>query len=93
MLEATVNQNIDEMESKFSDLQKAYDSLKEFCTDIDSYQSQDYFEYKDSIDEAKENCSSLPKEIHSLAREIDNYDLKRPDLLQKKQQKDIKESK
>lgn len=76
------------MQENYDELQKAFKDLKEFNDELDGYKPHDYFEYKSSIDEAKEKCRTLPPKIHSLDSEIGNYDLRRPDLLEMKSKKD-----
>lgn len=76
------------MEAKFRNLQQAYDDLKGFNTDLDEMDAKGYFSYKDSIHEAMDLCTSIPKDLHRISDELDNYETRRPDLVAKKNQKD-----
>ncbi|MCQ2819946.1 MAG: hypothetical protein MJ252_21990 [archaeon] len=76
------------MEKKLKDYQRVVESLRGYNDDLDSYEAREYFNYKSDIHENIENANKLPEEIRGLSDQIDDLDIKRADLLQKKDQKE-----
>ena len=76
------------MESKFNKLKKVVEDLKAYHDDLESCKSKnEYLEYKEGISEALDDASNLPGEIEELSKQLDELEIKRKDLLDKKSQK------